>query len=203
LFAGLVHACRYCGLLGASLRADARARRLDPSIKTSVVHTFWMLRDYEAVIASKVEAPVVMAFALLGLGRTPEALQLLAEREAKVAAKVRLLVGALRALLEGRNADAIAAIQAIVSAGFRDAEGLYYMARQLAHAGAADEAVALLQSATAEGFFCAPLLASDDWLDPLRRLPAFDDVVRLAEREHGLAVAAFAAAGGEQILGAD
>jgi hypothetical protein len=32
LFAGLVYACRYCGLLGASLRADARVRRLDPSI---------------------------------------------------------------------------------------------------------------------------------------------------------------------------
>ena len=43
LFTGLVYACRYCGLLGASLRADARARRLDPAVKTSVIHTLWML----------------------------------------------------------------------------------------------------------------------------------------------------------------
>ena len=55
MFAGLVYACRYCGLLGASLRADARARRLDPAIKTSVIHTLWMLREHEAVLASTVE----------------------------------------------------------------------------------------------------------------------------------------------------
>jgi TolB-like protein/predicted Ser/Thr protein kinase len=203
LFAGLVHACRYCGLLGASLRADTRARRLDPSIKTSVVHTFWMLREYEAVLACQVEAPIVMAFSLVALGRMSEALQLLAEKEMKVAAKVRQMVGALRALLEGRHADAIAGIHAIVSSGFRDAEGLYYMSRQLARAGAAEEAVALLRHATAGGFFCAPLLASDEWLDPLRHLPAFVEMLRLADEEHTLAVSAFAGAGGDQILGTD
>jgi hypothetical protein len=105
--------------------------------------------------------------------------------------------------LEGRHADGIARIQAIVSSGFRDAEGLYYLARQLAHAGAAEEAVALLKNATEEGFFCAPLLASDEWLDPLRHLPAFVDVLRLAEEEHALAVSAFTGAGGDQILGTD
>jgi predicted Zn-dependent protease len=203
LFAGLVHACRYCGLLGASLRADARARRLDPSIKTSVVHTFWMLRQYEDVLAARVEAPIVMAFALVGLGRMSDALQLLTEREGKVAARVRQMIGALRALLEERHAEAIAAIRAIVGSGFRDAEGLYYMARQLAQAGAADEAVALIRNATAEGFFCAPLMQSDEWLDSLRNLPAFLDVLSLAEHEHALAVTAFTEAGGDQVLGAD
>ena len=57
-----------------SLRADVRARRLDPSIKTSVIHTLWMLRDYEGVLASAVEAPVVVAFSLVALGRESEAL---------------------------------------------------------------------------------------------------------------------------------
>jgi len=202
LFAGLVHACRYCGLLGASLHADARARRLDPSIRTSVVHTYWMLRQYESVLAARVEAPIVMAFAMVGLGRMSDALQLLTEKEGQVAPRVRQMIGALRALLEGRDAEAIVAIRAIAS-GFRDAEGLYYMARQLARAGAADEAVALIRSATAEGFFCAPLMQSDEWLDSLRNLPAFLDVLRLAEHEHALAVAAFTEAGGDQILGAD
>ena len=36
LFAGLVHSCRYCGLVDASIAAHERARRLDPKIKTSV-----------------------------------------------------------------------------------------------------------------------------------------------------------------------
>jgi serine/threonine protein kinase len=61
---------------------------------------------------------------------------------------------------------------------------------------------ALRKHPTAEGFVCAPMLASDDWLDPLCHLPAFVDVLRQAEQEHALAVTAFAAAG-DQILGAD
>jgi hypothetical protein len=114
-----------------------------------------------------------------------------------------VVLDALRALLEGRRADSIAAIQTIISSGFRDAEGLYYLARQLAYAGAGEEAVAVLEQATAAGFFCYPLLASDEWLDPVRSLPEFVAVLRRVEQEHDLAVAAFAAAGGDQILGTD
>jgi TolB-like protein len=46
LFAALVPACRYCGLLRHSLAAHERAVRLDPNIRTSVQHTFFMLGDY-------------------------------------------------------------------------------------------------------------------------------------------------------------
>ena len=184
LFAGLVYACRYCGLLGASLRADVRARRLDPTIKTSAIHTLWMLRDHDAVLASRVEAPVVVAFSLAALGRPAAAVELLAEKDKTVPPKIRQIIGALRVLLEGRSVEAVAAIQAIASSDFRDAEGLYYLARQLAYAGAAGESVALLERATAGGFWCYPLLASDDWLDPVRDVPAFEAVLRRAEREH-------------------
>src|SRR6185436_5604786 len=74
LYAGLVYACRCCGLLGASLRADARARALDASIQTSVIHTLSMLRRSADVLASPAAGrPVVNTFAMLGLGRDPEA----------------------------------------------------------------------------------------------------------------------------------
>ena len=46
LFAALVPACRYCGLLRHSLAAYERATRLDPNVRTSVQHTFFMLGDY-------------------------------------------------------------------------------------------------------------------------------------------------------------
>jgi serine/threonine protein kinase len=203
LFAGLVYACRYCGLLGASLRADDRARRLDPSIHTSVIHTLWMLREYDKVLASTAFGPVVVGFSLASLGREPEALQYLAEKSTTVPPKIRQIIGALRALLEGRRAAAIAEIQAIASSDFRDAEGIYYLARQLAHAGAAEEAMGLLERATGAGFWCYPLLASDEWLEPLRDRPEFVTVLRHAEQERDLAVAAFTSAGGDQILGSD
>ena len=39
LFAGLVHACRYCGLYDQSIAAHAEARRLDPNVPTGVEQT--------------------------------------------------------------------------------------------------------------------------------------------------------------------
>jgi non-specific serine/threonine protein kinase len=201
LFAALVSACRYGGLLGASLSADARARRLDPSIKTSVVHTQWMLGEHEAVAANIVEAPVIAGFSLLALGRDAEARVFLAERAQTAPPMIRRIVGALQALLEGRRADAVAAIQTVVASGFRDPEGLYYLARQLARADAVEEAVALLDRVTASGFCCSPLFESDAWLDPLRDRPGFVAVLRRARQEHELAVSAFDAAGGDRVLG--
>jgi TolB-like protein/tetratricopeptide (TPR) repeat protein len=204
LFVGLVYACRYGGLLSASLRADARARRLDPSIKTSVIHTLWMLREHDAVLArtaKATDAPIVAAFAFSALGREKEAVEFLAEHEKKLPAMLRRISGGVSMLLQGRRAEAIAAIQAIVSSGFRDPEGLYYLARALAYAGAAGEAVAVLDRAVAAGFVCYPLLASDEWLDPVRDLPELGAVLHRAQQEHELSVAAFAAAGGGHILG--
>jgi hypothetical protein len=203
LFAGLVPACRYCGLLGPSLRADTRARRLDPSIKTSVIHTHWMLNEHEQVVANTGEAPIVGAFSLLALGRESEALEFLEEKEKKVPAKIQEIIGALRALLQGRQAEAIAGIQAIIASGFRDTEGQFYLARQLARAGGVEEAVGLLERASEAGFWCYPLFTSDDWLDPIRDHPGFARVLDRARREHDLALAAFASAGGDQILGLD
>jgi TolB-like protein len=52
IFAGLVHACRYCGLLEASLAADEQARRFDRSIITSVSHTQFHLGDYQRALDS-------------------------------------------------------------------------------------------------------------------------------------------------------
>ena len=52
LFAGLVIACRYCGLLDASLAADRHARRLDPTIRTSVAYTHFMRGDWERAVTA-------------------------------------------------------------------------------------------------------------------------------------------------------
>ncbi len=65
-----------------------------------MIHTLWMLRDYEAVLASKVEAPLVVGFALVALGRENEALGFLASREPKLPPKLQHMIGVLRALLE-------------------------------------------------------------------------------------------------------
>ena len=55
LFAGLVHACRYCGLYEESIAAHAEARRLDPNVPTSVEQTLLMTGDIDRLLA--VEPP--------------------------------------------------------------------------------------------------------------------------------------------------
>ena len=74
-FAGLVHACRYAGLLDASVAAHEEARRLDPRIPTSVVNSYQMLGDYERILriddGGDADSRVM---ALYRLGRREEAL---------------------------------------------------------------------------------------------------------------------------------
>src|SRR5262249_43785195 len=53
LFAGLVHACRYCGLHEQSVAAHREARRLDPNVPTSVEQTLLMTGDLERLLAAE------------------------------------------------------------------------------------------------------------------------------------------------------
>ena len=76
LYAGLTHACRYCGLITASIAATEQARRLDPKIRTSVLHSHFMLGEYERVIELKPE-PLMHNLTLMMLGREDEARSLL------------------------------------------------------------------------------------------------------------------------------
>jgi hypothetical protein len=71
-----VSTCRYCGLLAASDAAHARARELEPSIATSVPHTWFMQGDHARVTTVKLtEFPYIVSLSLAELGRGAEALQ--------------------------------------------------------------------------------------------------------------------------------
>ena len=96
LFAGLVHACRYCGLLDASEAADERARRLDPHIVTSIAQTFVLKRDWARAIAADTSStPIAKVLALVYSGNRAEAAAVLRGLIA------RGLPQSLQALLEG------------------------------------------------------------------------------------------------------
>ena len=137
LFAGLVVACRFCGLLEASLAADRRARRLDPSIQTSVQYTYWALGDYQQAALHDVEdIQAVRHGALWMLGRTDEAIA--GVREALSHAPGSLeqrIVESQLAAMESRTDDCLTHARAILDAGFHDPEGLLLHVRELAHLG--------------------------------------------------------------------
>jgi tetratricopeptide (TPR) repeat protein len=204
LFAGLVHVCRYNGLLEASLKAAERASSLDPNVRTSVCHTYFMRGQYQKALETSNE---VLGFlgpiALLALGRKEEARSLGREME-RIGTPLPLVRCAFtwaRALADGTRDEAIGVLEQAIPLMTHGPEELYYGARSFAWLSEPDRALAVLSRAVDEGFFCYPALARDPWLDGLRDSSEFARILQRAQECHSAAVRAYVQAGGDRILG--
>ena len=201
LMAGLVTACRYCGLLDASVAAHQRARALDRKIPTSVMHTWFMQGDWERLAALPVaEFPYIVALALVEFGRGDEALAPLREVEARMPTRRRHVAVAVRALIEGRTAESVSEMKAMLSPDFRDPEGRFYVARHVARYGDADEALTQLEGVVADGFSCYPVFERDPWLDALRPKPRFTELLERCASRHAASRRAFEELNGRGVL---
>jgi DNA-binding winged helix-turn-helix (wHTH) protein/tetratricopeptide (TPR) repeat protein len=169
LYAGLVHALRYCGLLDASVAAHVRARQLDPTVATSVHHTWWMMGQYEHALAETLgDIGYMQGLALASLGRERDAIEALRWRERETTeSRIRPYLTSLRALLEGDREKSLAAVE-LAAASLQDAEAVFYMARTLVRLGAHDRGVTELRRVVNEGFWCYDTFVRDPWLDPIR-----------------------------------
>src|SRR6266699_3066387 len=112
-----------------------------------------------------------------------------------------LYIASFRALLEGDRAASARATDELMTGTFRDPEGWFYMARQLSYLNEPERAMTMLSRAIDLGFFCYPWIIRDPWLDPIRGLPEFNAILTKARTLHQSAVDAFAAEGGEPLLG--
>ena len=81
LFAGLVQACRYSGMLDAAVAAHERARQLDPGIGTAIAHAYLAQGDADRAASSGASDPPVGALALQLMGRDAEAIDLIRQWE--------------------------------------------------------------------------------------------------------------------------
>jgi len=203
LFAGLTHACRYCGLLEASLAAHRQARGLDRNITTSVVHTYFLMGDYASALdASHADYGFATAISLAMLGKTERAIEVLREKEAATKGRLgRLYLTSLRAALMGDRSEAVRVSDEQLAGSFRDPEGWYYLARQLGYLNETDRALIALERAVNWGFFCFPAMASDPWLDSIRGEQRFTEILSQAEARHREARDVFTSLGGPALLG--
>src|SRR5262249_45833471 len=90
IFAALIRPLRYCGLLEAAVAAYSRAVALEPTIRTSVVHTWFLQRDSERVASTRLDDnPYIVALSLAEVGRRNEAITALRALEEKVKTRMR------------------------------------------------------------------------------------------------------------------
>ena len=201
LWAGLVHACRYCGLLPASIAAHERARQLDPTIATSVRHTYWLLGDANRALQAAGRVYFYFeAMVLATIGRTDDALVTIREMErTRRPELMENFIGSLRYLLEGKRAESLAASEYCVQ-HFPDPEAVFYMARQIARLGEPARALEVLNLVVDRGFLLSSALSNDPWLAPLRSLPACDQLLQRTRQLEEDAALAFARMGGPDLV---
>jgi TolB-like protein len=204
LFAGLVHACRYCGLIDASLAAHRRAHALDPNVPTSVAFTHWAIGDYAAALdAIRTDNDGFRALALSALHRREEAVASLDEpaRASAGYPTQTAYVELVRASLLNERAAFHSRVEHIFRSTFRDPEGFIYVAIMAMWMQEPVVALTSLSRAIEQGFACFPHLDREPAFEPLRRGTEFARLLGEAERRHRDAADAFAAAGGPAILG--
>ena len=203
-YAGLVHACRYGGLLDESLAAHGQAQRLDPTLATTVHHTHYMRGEYaEALAAAGHVADPFEARVLSSLGRHAEALAAARREEARFATVpiMRAFSSALRAALEGRNDEGIAALDHFQTSGFTDGEGLFYLAGVCVKLDQPQRAFDTLARAIDGGFLCLRAFETDVYLEPLRTMADWRPLMERLETKRRRVTNEFARAGGRALLG--
>jgi serine/threonine protein kinase/tetratricopeptide (TPR) repeat protein len=202
LFAGLVHACRYTGLLDASVAAHEEARRLDPTIQTSVLNTYSLQCDWERIVREAAELdPDLRALALYRLGRKAEAVAAWPGMPDGVPPVMKLWNDTIVACLSDAP-DALNLIERLVSFGsWNDPEGYMAQAVILSRLGSHDMALRLLAGAQDGGFTAPDTLVGDPWLAPLRSDARFAEILHKAQASRREALAVFRAEGGERLLG--
>lgn len=217
LYAGLVLACRYTGLLDASLAAHEIAHRLDPTLPTSVIYTHWACGDYERVMAipaGEHDRDIHIA-ALWMLGRQDEARRVARHGEGRDTGRPAPVLFALRRalalVLDGEIGRSVPYLEATVPlvvdeddrapALFPDGEATYLAARIWVKAGDPLRAARTLLTAVQQGYACVPCLRSDPWLRRLSGDAAFQAVLTEAEVRCAEARQVFAEHNGPALLG--
>jgi tetratricopeptide (TPR) repeat protein len=203
VYAGLVHACRYCGLLDQSIAAHRHARRLDPTATTSVLHTYYMRGDYAlALEEGHNSSDPFEARVLAAMGRELEAIEAARREEERFSAfpLVRGFCTALRAALEGRPDDALPVLAEFRRSGFNDGEGLFYLAEIYARLGLLDEGLATLAQAVDMGFVAVLAIDHDRHFDRLRHCDEYPGLVGRAAARQSAAAEAFLRNGGPNLL---
>jgi eukaryotic-like serine/threonine-protein kinase len=200
VFSGLVHACRYCGLLEASAAAHERARQLDPNVQTSVPHTYMLLGAPQKALDSCGPTDMwIRPKALVALGRKEEALEQL--RGMGNANPWNVFC---RILLEGdrqKSLEALNRAQTAFPVHTSDPEARFFQGCLLAELNDIGRALEVLSLSLDEGYHSLYALLHEPDLEPLRSDHQFPELLNRATALDRHARTVFLDNGGERLLG--
>lgn len=210
LFAGLVHACRYCGLFEQAIDAHAEAKRLDPNAPSTIEQTVLMTADVERLLSL---GPRTFdpgggdqGIKVIGLGlagRRDEALTILNNMTQMARIQTfQTWMTYLRAWLDRRIPDMRAAQSSLRELKImNDPEALFQIGVLFCDVGEFELGLDYVKRAIARGYYVAPTLERRTQFDAIRNQPAFLSILAAAQEGRTRSLAAFRDAGGERLLG--
>jgi serine/threonine protein kinase/tetratricopeptide (TPR) repeat protein len=204
LFAGLVHACRYAGLLDASLAAHDEAVRLDPNVATGVEYSLAHLpeRIQKAGLMTSARAGFLDGiFPAIALGSPDNALEVLnSVNMAMVPPAFLRSFEAISAFITRPPADAVPVIEEAIAAHV-DPEALFLFGVMLTRLGGVERGLGVVGDAVRAGYTPASTLTGNHAFDALRGQAAFKAIADEAWRRLRMNQEMFEAAGGPEMLG--
>jgi tetratricopeptide (TPR) repeat protein len=209
LFAGLVHACRYCGLFEQSIAAHTEARRLDPNVPTSIEQTLLMTGNIDRLLA--IEPPRLVAGAddgirVIGLGlagRRDEArAKLVQMRQLSRIPAFESWIDYLTAWLDRRRTEMDGRMSVFRHLKIQeDPEAIFQEGWLLCDLDDDKTGLDFLRRAIEKRYWVVDTLMNSRQFDRLRNDREFQALVARASEGRERALIAYRDAGGERLLG--
>jgi serine/threonine protein kinase/tetratricopeptide (TPR) repeat protein len=189
-WAGLVAAFRYVGMIDESLACHAEARRLDPEIRTSVSYSLESIGELDRALEEGYENGPLRAWLLMRMHRMDESIEEV--RRFASTGRQHLMIGytaMIEAMVRRDEAGMLLATKAFDD--FPDPEGVYSVARAMAHFGDRSLALRWFAKAVDGGYANVIVFRSDPFFEFLREAAAYGAILSRAETHHLQAVATY------------
>ena len=209
LFAGLVHACRYCGLYDQAIAAHEEARRLDPNVPTSLPQTLLMKGEIDLLLSlwergTLESGDEVIRVIANGMGGRPEEARRQARlmRQGADVSAFRVWADFLEAWLDRSPADMLRHRLALAPLKVMDdPEAIFQEGSLFCDAGNTERGLSMLRLAVSRGYFVAETLSKSPMFREVRNERAFQEILAAAKAGCTQARKAFRERGGERLLG--